>query len=123
VRFGDGKNTAEPNQLNFDAKQRERYSVAGTSRKETVSVRAFRPNALGPHHMSENVWEWTQDAYASDYKQVGVDNPVYTRSGEYGVHRGGSWHTGPRELRCSYRYSYSPDLRGYGFGFRVARAR
>ena len=73
--------------------------------------------------MSGNIWEWTQDAYASDLKQAGISNPIDMRSGEYRVNRGGSWHTGPGELRCSYRSSYSPDLRGYGFGLRVARTR
>jgi len=113
VRFGNGKDVANPNEMNFHA----------SNIKRTVPVGEFPPNGLGLHQMSGNVWEWCWDGHGEDYYRSSnqARDPKGPSSGKYRVLRGGSWLISPIGCRVSDRNRGSPDYRLSSLGFRVAR--
>jgi formylglycine-generating enzyme required for sulfatase activity/uncharacterized caspase-like protein len=121
IRFGNGKNTADPSEMNFDASAsyKKTYSVIGEYRAKTVAVNSFSPNALGLYNMSGNVWEWCSDWFSS-YDSVAVNNPTGVATMSYRVYRGGGWSLSPQDCRVSYRAYGSPMGRYGSLGFRVA---
>ncbi|MBL7804090.1 MAG: formylglycine-generating enzyme family protein [Saprospiraceae bacterium] len=122
VMFGNGKNVADPAEINFDGDSPPTtYSVLGVDRKTTTPVGSFPANALGLYDMSGNVWEWCNDwlgAYPSDNQT----NPVGPASGVGRVVRGGSCTFYPQACRVAYRFSNVPRYRIALIGFRLARS-
>ena len=70
-------------------------------------VMSFKPNKLGLHDLSGNVFEWVEEWFNAEQKQR--------------VLRGGSWYDGESIfLLSSFRYRSSSGSRGANQGFRCA---
>jgi formylglycine-generating enzyme len=81
----------------------------------TAPVGAFRANGYGLFDMAGNVAEWCQDSY------VPVSNGGPFKPGALRLLKGGSFLSGPRDLRNAARQSAPPSYADGYIGFRVLR--
>jgi formylglycine-generating enzyme required for sulfatase activity len=126
VRFGNGKNIARSEEINFNASEAKYAFVEkGKYRKKLIPVGSFPPNSLGLYDMSGNVWEWCSD-YVTIYKNEKQINP-YKIGDSFGVmrraSRGGRWAGDADELRVSTRFGWESFNRCNNTGFRIARSK
>jgi formylglycine-generating enzyme required for sulfatase activity len=77
-------------------------------------------SALGLQDMAGNVWEWSNDWWAS-YASSPQLNPVGPASGGSRTVRGGYWNISPAYLPCALRDSDGPSTPYHGGGFRLCR--
>lgn len=81
---------------------------------KTAPAGSFRPNGFGLFDLHGNVWEWIEDCWRDSY-----DDPPRGEC-ERRVLRGGSWVSGPRNLRAAARSWGAADHRLVVNGLRVA---
>ena len=90
----------------------------GDSWEYTAPVGSFAPNAFGLYDMHGNVWEWVEDCWNDTYSGAPADGSVWW-SGDCAkrVLRGGSWVSGPGDLRAANRDRNSSGVRYYLYRF------
>ncbi len=90
---------------------------------KTAPVGSFLPNTFGVHDIYGNVAEWVEDCWSDSYMSAPEDGgAVEAADCERHVLRGGSWKSGPGELRAAYRTSLWKELRINTSGLRVVRS-
>jgi formylglycine-generating enzyme required for sulfatase activity len=88
----------------------------------TAPVGSFAANAFGLHDLIGNVWEWTADCYADDYKSAGSDSaPRNEATCTARTVRGGDWFSTASSLRPAVRAKANADSHNDDIGFRVVR--
>lgn len=90
----------------------------------TAPVKSFKPNAFGLYDMHGNAWEWVQDCWHDNYQGAPEDGskPWEAKCSEdRRVLRGGGWSNHPVDARSAIRVRYTPGIRNFDFGFRLAR--
>jgi len=91
------------------------------SNRQTHMVGMKKPNRLGLHDMSGNVWEWCSDWYdISYYANSQRNNPRGPSNGIHRVIRGGEWELPAGLARSTYREAAKPGSRRSDIGFRLA---
>ncbi len=87
-----------------------------------VPVKSFQPNPWGLYQVHGNVWERSEDCWNDNYSGAPTNGSAWTTDNcGSRVLRGGSWDSGPRNLRAAARVGYGTEDRSDWLGFRVAR--
>ena len=90
----------------------------------TAPVGSFAQNAFGLNDLIGNVWEWTADCFAEDYRAAPSDAAARSHSQAdcpARAVRGGDWFSAASLLRPAVRASAKPDSHYDDIGFRVVR--
>jgi formylglycine-generating enzyme required for sulfatase activity len=88
------------------------------SNNQTQSVKTKKPNNLGLHDLSGNVWEWCNDWYKG-YNSSNQTNPIGPVTGTSRAIRGGCWSNNAKVCRISGRSCCNPDASNNIIGFRI----
>ncbi len=85
-------------------------------------VGSFAANAFGLHDLAGNVSEWVADCWHASYRRAPTDGEAWVNPGcRSRVMRGGSWASGPAQVRSAWRLSADADTTNARLGFRVVR--
>ncbi len=108
-------------QANYDANYVYGKGLKGVYRKMTLPVAFFQPNPWGLYEMSGNVWEWCASKYNEKYDGLELCDASRDGLGDDAprVLRGGSWVSGPGNIRSAARGSANPDAYDNKAGFRI----
>ena len=118
--------TISTGQANYNGNFAYGSGRKGKYRGQTTPVGTFPSNRFGLHDVHGNVMEWVEDCWHGSYQGAPSDGSAWAQGGDCSrrVVRGGSWYSGPRNLRSAFRLRYSRYSAGGRFdyvGFRVAR--
>lgn len=105
-------------ELNSGPKEivRIKHRVQNTAHRE---VGKKKPNQLGIHDMSGNVWEWCEDAYQPDISLIPGNGEPYAGESDSRVLRGGCHHNFSIHCTVSKRYEIAPRFGDECIGFRI----
>ncbi|MFZ4794798.1 MAG: SUMF1/EgtB/PvdO family nonheme iron enzyme [Blastocatellia bacterium] len=100
---------------NFDPSNGNTGAI-GIGMTTAVGIFPAGNSPYGIMDMSGNVWEWCLNEFDKPLK-----DPARVRLAGTATRplRGGSWYLARDYARAVSRLDYPPDLRGYGYGFRV----
>jgi len=88
----------------------------------TAPVGSFAQNAFGLNDLIGNVWEWTADCFADDYRAAPADGSARGQQDcPARTVRGGDWFSAAALLRPAVRASAKADSHYDDIGFRVVR--
>ena len=118
--------TISTGQANYNGNFAYGSGRKGKYRGQTTPVGTFPSNRFGLHDVHGNVMEWVEDCWHGSYQGAPSDGSAWAQGGDCSrrVVRGGSWYSGPRNLRSAFRLRYSRYSAGGRLdyvGFRVAR--
>ncbi len=121
VRFGNGKDIARADEINFNASVTNELQAMerGTNRARTRPVNEFKPNALGIFQMAGNAWEWCLDEGAA-YTSQKQHNPFVPGQHRKAI-RGGGFTCDVTIIKCSARFAYNSGASCPASGIRLAR--
>ncbi len=123
ARGGHLKTKRTPYAGSHDPAQVAVYHPLEDSLRKTQPTGSKRPNALGLHDMSGNVWEWCWDWFARDYYLLSPRKfPTGPESGTKRVVRGGSWFSQEKHIEVGIRAAEAPAHHNSNLGFRVVRS-
>ncbi len=110
-------------QANYNGNYTFRGGAKGQFRQKTVPVDSFEPNPWGLCNVHGNVWEWVEDVWHANYKGAPTDGSAWLQGGDPSerVVCGGSWRSGPQNLRAASRLRSDSVDRDGNLGFRVGR--
>jgi formylglycine-generating enzyme required for sulfatase activity len=98
------------------------YMACGDGFPFTAPIGSFAANAFGLHDLIGNVWEWTADCFADDYRSAGSDSAAHLEPDcNARTVRGGDWFSTPSSLRPAVRAKADQEAHNDDIGFRVAR--
>ena len=85
-------------------------------------VGSFAPNAFRLHDMAGNVSEWIADCWHEGFRRAPATGAAWVNPGcRNRMYRGGSWATGPAQVRAAWRASGGVDATNARVGFRLVR--
>jgi formylglycine-generating enzyme required for sulfatase activity len=92
------------------------------SKGKTAPAGSYGPNAFGLHDVHGNVWEWVEDCWNNNYRDVpSGGTAVTTGICTERVLRGGSWVDVSRDLRVANRHRERHNFPLGTYGFRITR--
>lgn len=85
-------------------------------------VGSFARNAFGLYDMGGNVSEWVADCWHKGFRRAPANGGAWVNPGcRTRMYRGGSWASGPDQLRSAWRVAGGIDVTNSRIGFRLVR--